>query len=93
MVSESTVAGNDTVYTDVGTYSLAANVERLLFDGTGAFNAKGNVLDNYIQAGSGNDTLDGGVGADTLIGGLGDDSYWLDNVTTRSSTAAARTRC
>src|SRR5690606_1345321 len=51
----------------------AANVENLLFGGTGNFNGTGNVLNNLIIGGAGHDRLDGGAGDDTLNGGDGDD--------------------
>jgi hypothetical protein len=36
---------------------------------------------DWVQSGSGNDSLNGGVGgADTLIGGAGNDTYFVDNL-------------
>ncbi|MCG5242222.1 beta strand repeat-containing protein [Azospirillum doebereinerae] len=70
--------GIDEVQTTLAGYTLGANVERLVFVGSGAFSGTGNALDNLIVGGSGNDTLTGGDGADTLIGGNGDDRLYFD---------------
>ncbi|MBY5438665.1 M10 family metallopeptidase, partial [Rhizobium leguminosarum] len=88
IVTEAVNEGIDTVRTNLASYTLAGNVEKLSFAGTGAFAGTGNNLDNTItggaaadtlSGGAGNDTLDGGVGADSLIGGEGDDTYIVDN--------------
>jgi Ca2+-binding RTX toxin-like protein len=68
-------SGIDQVRTTLASYALGANVEKLMFIGTGTFIGTGNALDNIIQGGNGNDTLNGGDGSDTLIGGAGNDSY------------------
>ena len=60
-------SGDDTVISSVS-YSLSANVERLVLTG-GATLGAGNAADN---------TLDGGQGADTLAGGAGNDTYRVD---------------
>jgi Ca2+-binding RTX toxin-like protein len=82
-------AGTDTVRTTLSDYTLADNVERLEFIGTGGFTGHGNDLANVLTGGTGNDTLDGGVGNDLLIGGAGadlmtggagNDTYNVDNV-------------
>lgn len=79
VVIENANEGTDEVRASV-TYSLAANVERLVITGTSAINGAGNDLGNRITGNSaanllqglgGNDTLVGGDGADTLIGGAG----------------------
>ena len=66
--------GFDMVQTSLNSYTLGANVEQLSFTGTGAFNGKGNALGNWIEGGSGNDTLSGDAGFDNLLGGAGNDS-------------------
>ncbi|WP_053213435.1 calcium-binding protein [Pseudomonas sp. Q12-87] len=66
--------GNDEVRTTLADLTLAANVERLTFTGTGNFIGRGNASDNIITGGAGNDTLIGGAGADQLIGGAGVDT-------------------
>ncbi|WP_206513403.1 beta strand repeat-containing protein [Rhizobium phaseoli] len=88
VVTENVGEGTDTVRTALASYTLAANVENLVYTGAAAFAGTGNGLDNMITSGAGadtltggagNDTLDGGVGADHLIGGTGDDTYIVDN--------------
>ena len=82
--------GNDTVLTRLATWSLAstANVENVVFIGTGDALLSGNALANALTGGVGNDTLDGGKGADTLVGGKGDDVYFVDNPGDQVSEAA-----
>ncbi|WP_439472992.1 tandem-95 repeat protein [Brevundimonas sp.] len=72
--------GQDTVLTDIGAFTLFANIETLFYNGTGDFEGTGNASDNLIVGGAGNDILDGRAGADLLIGGLGDDVYVIDDV-------------
>ncbi|MBH1971748.1 tandem-95 repeat protein [Moraxellaceae bacterium AER2_44_116] len=80
--------GFDTVNSFIS-YTLTANVERLILEGSDNLNGFGNVLDNtlngnnannYLVGGAGNDTLQGKGGADTLEGGIGNDLYYVDNV-------------
>ncbi|MNZ23404.1 Bifunctional hemolysin/adenylate cyclase precursor [compost metagenome] len=66
--------GVDTVRSTSATYSLAANVENLIYEGTAAAVLTGNTSANLIQGNVGNDTLDGQGGNDTLLGGAGDDT-------------------
>lgn len=76
-------------------YALPDNVENLQVQGSAIVDASGkqidnafpyglfitgNVLNNAITTGSGNDTLLGGGGADTLAGGLGNDVYIVDSL-------------
>lgn len=66
--------GIDTVITTLGTYRLGANVENVTFQGTGAFKAVGNELDNVFVGGSGRnlvsyETAGSGVTADLGIAG------------------------
>jgi Ca2+-binding RTX toxin-like protein len=87
-VIESANAGTDTVQSSIS-YTLGANVERLVLTGTAAINGTGNDGDNVLTGNSaanvllgegGNDTLVGGGGVDTLSGGLGDDRLELNAV-------------
>src|SRR5262245_16279213 len=80
-------AGGDEVRTAM-TYTLGANLERLVLLEGGAYNGTGNDLDNNIYGNSsantltgglGNDTLDGKGGIDTMAGGIGIDTYHVDN--------------
>ncbi|NYH07406.1 beta strand repeat-containing protein [Pseudomonas moraviensis] len=73
-VIEQVGGGNDEVRTNFGQISLNANVERLTYNGTGAFIGYGNAIDNIITGGIGNDILFGGDGADQFIGGAGMDT-------------------
>ena len=71
--------GYDTVQTNLSTYTLPDNVEKLVYFGSGDFHGIGNAENNDISGGAGNDTLDGGAGTDRLTGGAGDDTYYVDN--------------
>ncbi|MDO3433992.1 calcium-binding protein, partial [Rhizobium sp. CBN3] len=79
IVTEAAVVGIDTVRTTLAAYILEANVENLLFTGSGSFTGTGNALANTITGGADNDTLDGGAGNDTLNGGAGNDIYVVDS--------------
>ena len=78
--------GFDTVRTTVGTFTLAANIENLLFEETaGAAIGTGNALGNQIFGTSlanklsgltGNDSLGGLDGDDILLGGAGNDDLF-----------------
>jgi serralysin len=82
-VVEAAGQGTDTVEVS-SDYSLAANVENLLFTGSASAFLNGNGLDNLIDAsaaaqrvtvngGGGNDEILGGGGGDKLTGGNGND--------------------
>lgn len=71
-------SGTDTVWTTLTSYTLPANVENLIYIGTGNFSGNGNALVNNITGGPGRDALNGGTGVDTLNGLAGDDSYVID---------------
>ncbi|MGY0793222.1 FG-GAP-like repeat-containing protein [Azospirillum argentinense] len=88
VIVENVGEGTDEVRTGLSSYTLMADVENLVYTGTGAFTGNGNTSNNAITGGvgddsltggAGNDTLDGGTGADTLIGGAGDDVYLVDD--------------
>ena len=82
VVKELSSQGTDTVHTTIN-YTLGANVEKGIIDGTASINLTGNALanslqgnsgDNFLYGMAGNDTLIGSAGNDTLRGGLGADT-------------------
>jgi Ca2+-binding RTX toxin-like protein len=86
VIAEGVGGGFDTVRASVS-YTLAANLERLLLSGGPAINGTGNELDNDIVGNNadnelsgldGNDTLRGRGGDDVLTGGLGTDTMQGD---------------
>ncbi len=88
VVTEAFNEGTDYVYSTLD-YSLGANLENLVLQGTSNLTATGNELNNslignsgnnVLSSGLGNDSLNGGAGADSLIGGVGDDIYYVENV-------------
>ncbi len=85
VISEtSTLAAEiDTVQSAV-TWTLGANLEKLVLTGSAAINGNGNILANtltgnsaanVLNGGAGNDVLSGKLGADSLVGGTGNDDY------------------
>jgi Ca2+-binding RTX toxin-like protein len=86
VVTEAAGGGFDTVRSSVS-YTLSANVERLLLSGGPAIDGTGNNQNNEIVGNNanntlsgldGNDTLRGRGGNDVLIGGLGADTMQGD---------------
>jgi Ca2+-binding RTX toxin-like protein len=73
VVNEAAGAGTDTVRTTLLSKMLGANLEDLMFIGSGNFTGTGNALNNVITGGAGNDTLTGWAGNDMLNGGSGND--------------------
>jgi Ca2+-binding RTX toxin-like protein len=65
--------GNDTVQTALGSFTLSANVETLVYTGVGDFVGIGNAGMNILTGGAGQDFLSALDGDDALIGGSGDD--------------------
>jgi VCBS repeat-containing protein len=88
-VTEFVNEGLDTVETPLAAYTIAANIENLIYTGTGNFTGIGNELANtiigktnsdYLIGLGGDDVLDGGLGAaDSLQGGTGNDRYIVRN--------------
>ncbi|WP_259674420.1 calcium-binding protein, partial [Pseudomonas fluorescens] len=79
VVNELVGAGNDSVWTSLGTYTLGADVENLFFGGSGNFVGAGNALSNMLVGGAGNDILIGGGSNDLMSGGVaGNDIFEFD---------------
>ena len=72
--------GVDLVQTGLTSWTLAAEMERLVYTGSAAFKGIGNAGANILEGASGNDTLDGAGGADRLYGRAGNDIYVVDTV-------------
>jgi Ca2+-binding RTX toxin-like protein len=79
---EASGEGNDIVKASLD-WTLGANFERLILEGSADIDGAGNALANQLtgngganvlDGAGGNDLLNGGLGADTLIGGLGNDT-------------------
>ncbi|MDO9338402.1 MAG: hypothetical protein Q7T61_18570 [Caulobacter sp.] len=73
-IVEAAGEGVDSVRVSLAAYTLADQVETLLFVGAGDFTGTGNAQANTLVGGAGVDTLDGGAGGDTLRGGAGNDA-------------------
>jgi len=70
---EASGEGSDIVKAAVS-WTLGANLERLILEGSGDINGTGNELANQITGNGGANSIDGGAGADLLNGGLGNDT-------------------
>lgn len=79
-IVENAGEGVDTVETALGGFTLKANVENMIYTGSGNFAGVGNASANVITGGAGADTLTGGGGNDTLNGGGGQDLVLLAGV-------------
>lgn len=70
--------GTDTIETTLSSYSLDANVEKLIATGAANFSATGNGLANWMYFNNSDSsfsaTISGGLGDDSLYGGAGNDS-------------------
>jgi uncharacterized delta-60 repeat protein len=66
IVTEAAGAGTDTVFSYLGAYTLGSNVEIGRIMSTSAANLTGNILNNALYAGVGNNVLQGGSGIDTV---------------------------
>jgi trimeric autotransporter adhesin len=74
VVMENANEGNDAVFSSVS-YTLSANVETLVLQGSGNLDGTGNALTNTLFGNIGDNVLDGGGGADWLQGDAGNDVF------------------
>lgn len=74
VVAESVGQGSDVVQASAS-FTLSANIEKLVLIGSASISGTGNNLNNVILGNSGNNYIDGKSGTDTLAGGQGDDVY------------------
>ena len=65
--------GTDEVRASVS-WTLGANLERLVLTGGAAINGTGNALSNWIEGNAAANVLNGGGGNDTILGGEGNDT-------------------
>ena len=74
MVIENANEGTDAVFATID-YTLTANVETLVLQGSGNLAGTGNGLANKLFGNSGDNTLDDGAGADRFTGNAGNDTF------------------
>ena len=77
LVVENVNEGTDAVFSTVG-YSLTANVEALVLQGSGNLAGTGNGLANKLYGNAGDNALDGGAGVDVLTGNAGNDTFMFN---------------
>jgi trimeric autotransporter adhesin len=88
VVSESPAQGSDQIQSTVS-FTLGANLERLVLTGDSDIKGEGNTLDNQIVGNGEANWLDGGSGSDSLDGGLGNDVYIVDSAADRITESAS----
>jgi Ca2+-binding RTX toxin-like protein len=74
LVFENSGEGTDAVFASVA-YTLTAEVETLVLQGSGNLAGGGNTLANKLYGNTGDNALDGGGGADMLSGNAGNDAF------------------
>ena len=74
LVIENLNDGTDAVFSTID-YTLTANVETLVLQGSDNLSGAGNASSNSIHGNAGDNQLNGGAGADVLIGNAGDDTF------------------
>ena len=79
-VIEAAGEGSDTIETTLTSYTLPANVERLVFAGSGNFTGTGSTATETIVGAAGNDSITGNGGGDVLQGLGGNDTYFIGDV-------------
>jgi Ca2+-binding RTX toxin-like protein len=71
---ESANEGTDAIYASIS-WTVGANVENLVLQGSGNINGGGNALNNFVFGNSGANIILGGAGSDVLSGGAGADTF------------------
>lgn len=71
--------GTDTVRVSVSGYTLSADVENLIFTGSGDLAGSGNSMNNVLTGNAGANIIHGGAGNDQINGGAGADRLWGDD--------------
>jgi Ca2+-binding RTX toxin-like protein len=74
MVVENAGEGTDAVFSTVD-YTLTANVETLVLQGSANLTGTGNTLANALYGNAGDNAIDGGAAADLLTGNGGNDTF------------------
>ena len=74
VVVEKSNEGTDAVFATVS-FTLPANVETLVLQGSANLQGTGNNQANTIYGNAGNNLINGGAGADTMMGGAGNDTF------------------
>ena len=84
--------GTDTLQTTLSSYQLPANIEKLVYIGTGSFTSTATAAQQTITGGTGADSLgDGGFANVTLIGKGGADIFTVTNANTVVTETAGST--
>src|SRR5262249_36541346 len=78
VIIEDANEGNDIVHASVD-FTIGANVESVILDGSGNINASGSGDDNALVGNSGDNVLDGKGGHDLLTGNGGNDTFAFAN--------------
>lgn len=85
-------SGSVTVDTNLSTYALPSNVEKLVYTGSGSFTSTATAAGETITGGPGADTLsDGGFSNVTLRGGGGADTFTVTQASTTVTEVAGST--
>jgi VCBS repeat-containing protein len=89
VINEDPSAGTDTVQTALSSLQLQANIERLVYTGSGSFSSTATAAGQTITGGAGADQLgDGGFANVTLRGSGGADTFTVNNAQTTVVEAA-----
>jgi len=88
VITELAGGGTDTVQTALSMYQLPANVERLVYTGSGSFTSTATAAGETITGGTGADILSDGGFAATLIGSGGADTFYVTNALTKVTEVA-----